>query len=113
MYSPCTLGKVAGRRATAEQIAAALALLNAELDAVEAMPGSEAKTSAIAVLSIGIRELYNRAIAIRKAEMLRIRDEEKLALRPLADRFRMSMARAQQIVGPLKPPPGSESDQDA
>jgi hypothetical protein len=77
---------------------AELAALSRALDRIEAMPGSPAKTAAIREVAIGLDELDARAAEIRKAEVLRVRAEEELALAPLAERVGMSKARAGQIV---------------
>jgi hypothetical protein len=78
--------------------AAELAALSRALDRIEAMPGSRAKTAAIREAAEGLGKLDARAAEMRKAEVLRLRDEEELALAPLADRVGMSKARAGQIV---------------
>jgi len=78
--------------------AAELAALSRALDRIEAMPGSPAKTAAIREVAIGLDQLDARAAKIREAEVIRIRDEEQLALAPLAERVGMSKARAGQIV---------------
>jgi hypothetical protein len=75
-----------------------LAALARALHRIEAMPGSPAKTAAIREVAVGLDELGAWAAEIRRAEVLRIRDEEELALAPLADRVGMSKARAGQIV---------------
>lgn len=79
------------------EVAAALAVLSAELDSIDAMPGGDAKTEAIRKLAKKIQDLYNRAAGIRKGEMLRIRDAEQLSLAQLAGRVGISKARADQI----------------
>lgn len=71
------------------------------LDRIEAMPGSPAKTAAIREAAVGLEQLAGRAAEIRKAEVLRIRDEEQLSLAPLAERLGISKARAGQIVKEL------------
>jgi hypothetical protein len=78
--------------------AAELAALSRALDRIAAMPGSPAKTTAIRQLAEGLDELGAAAAELRRAEVLRIRDEEQLALAPLAERVGMSKARAGQIV---------------
>ena len=78
--------------------AAELAALSRALDRIEAMPGSPAKTAAIRAAAEGLDKLGGRAAEMRKAEVLRIRDEEQLALAPLAERVGISKARAGQIV---------------
>ena len=75
-----------------------LAALSRALDRIEAMPGSRAKTAAIREVAVGLDELGARAAEMRRAEVLRIRAEEELALAPLAERVGMSKARAGQIV---------------
>ena len=77
---------------------AELAALSRALDRIEAMPGSRAKTAAIREVAEGLDRLDTRAAKIREAEVLRIRDEEQLALAPLAKLTGMSKARAGQIV---------------
>lgn len=62
------------------------------------MDGSPAKTEAIRELAEEIQELNGIAAAIRKAEVLRIHDAEKLSLAKLADRVGISKARADQIM---------------
>jgi len=81
-----------------DDVYAALDVLDRKLDRIDAMPGGEAKTSAIRALAEEIQKLYNRAAGIRKGEMFRIRDEEKLSLAKLADRVGISKARADQLV---------------
>ena len=78
--------------------AAELAALSRALDRIDAMPGSPAKTAAIRQLAEELEVLTARTAEIRKAEVLRIRDEEQLTLAPLAERVGMSKARAGQIV---------------
>lgn len=78
--------------------AAELAALSAALDRIDAMPGSPARTAAIREAAEELAALSARAAEIRRAEVLRIRDEEQLALAPLAKRVGMSKARAGQIV---------------
>jgi hypothetical protein len=75
-----------------------LAALSRALDRIEAMPGSPARTAAIREAAEELPRLSARAAEIRRAEVLRIRAEEELALAPLADRVGMSKARAGQIV---------------
>jgi hypothetical protein len=75
-----------------------LAALSRALDRIAAMPGSPAKTAAIREVAEGLDRLDARAAEMRKAEVLRIRREEELALAPLAERVGMSKARAGQIV---------------
>jgi predicted DNA-binding protein (UPF0251 family) len=82
----------------ASEEAGALAALSRALDHISAMPGSAAKTAAIRQLTEEIQKLYSRAAEIRRAEMLRIRDEEQLSLAKLADRVGISKARADQII---------------
>ena len=82
----------------ASAIAVMSAVLSQALDRVEAMPGSPAKTAAIRRLAEVIGKFDIRVTEMRRAEVLRIRDEEQLALAPLADRVGMSKARAGQIV---------------
>ena len=77
---------------------AAFSALSRILDRAGAMPGSPAKTAAIRRLAERIGEFDIRATEMRRAEVLRIRDEEQLALAPLADRVGISKARAGQIV---------------
>jgi len=75
-----------------------LAALSRALDRIAAMPGSRAKTAAIRELAEELERLTARTAEIRRAEVLRIRDEEQLALAPLAKLTGMSKARAGQIV---------------
>ena len=75
-----------------------MAELRQVLGEIEAMDGSPAKTEAIRELAEEIQGLYGVAAEIRKAEMLRIREEEGLSLAKLADRVGISKARAEQIV---------------
>ena len=78
--------------------ASAFDALTRVIDRVEAMPGSPAKTAAIRRLAGRVDEFDVRMTEMRRAEVLRIRDEEQLALAPLADRVGISKARAGQIV---------------
>ena len=78
--------------------AAELAALTRALDRIEAMPGSRAKTAAIRQVAEELDKLGVRVAEMRKAEVLRIRDEEQLTLAPLAELVGMSKARAGQIV---------------
>lgn len=80
------------------EIAAALAALSLELDRINAMEGGEEKTAAIRGLAEQINKLWNRAAEIRKGEMFRIRDEERLSLAKLASRVGISKARADQLI---------------
>ena len=77
---------------------AELAALSRALDRIDAMPGSPAKTAAIREAAVELDLLNDRAAEMRRAEVLRIRDEEQLALAPLAGRLGISKARAGQIV---------------
>ena len=79
-------------------VAAAVAMLSAELDRIDAMPGGDVKTKAIREVAEEIGKLYNRAAEIRKGEMFRIRDEEQLSLAKLAGRVGISKARADQLI---------------
>ena len=87
-----------GSNGHVSEVSAALDVLNRRLDRIDAMPGGAAKTTAIRELAEEIQKLYNRAAGIRKGEMFRIRDEEKLSLAKLADRVGISKARADQLV---------------
>jgi hypothetical protein len=78
--------------------ASALAVLRQILDDIAAMEPSPAKTAAIRELAEALQELYGTATAIRKAEVLRIQEAEKLTLAQLAGRVGISKARADQIV---------------
>ncbi len=78
--------------------AGALAILRHVLDDIAAMEPSPVKTAAIRELAEELQELYGIATAIRKAEVLRIQDAEKLTLAQLADRVGISKARADQIL---------------
>ena len=78
--------------------AGALAILRRALDDIAAMGPSPAKTAAIRELAEELQELYGIATTIRKAEVLRIQDAEKLTLAQLADRVGISKARADQIL---------------
>ena len=78
--------------------AAELAAMTRALDRIDAMPGSPAKTAAIREAAVGLGELEARAAKMREAEVLRIRDEQQLALAPLAGLLGISKARAGQIV---------------
>ncbi len=82
----------------ASTTSAALATLRHALDRIAAMEPSPAKTVAIRELAEALQELYGTAAAIRKAEVLRIQDAEKLTLAQLADRVGISKARADQIL---------------
>ena len=77
---------------------AELAAVSRALDRIDAMPGSPAKTAAIRQAAVELDALSDRAAEMRRAEVLRIRDEEQLALAPLAERLGISKARAGQIV---------------
>jgi len=78
--------------------AAELAALSRALDRIEAMPGSRAKTAAIREVAEELDKLDARVAEMRRGDVLRIRDEEQLALAPLAELVGMSKARAGQIV---------------
>ena len=82
----------------ASAAAAALAVLRQALDDIAAMEPSPAKTAAIRELAEMLQELYGTAAAIRKAEVLRIQEAEKLSLAQLAGRVGISKARADQIL---------------
>lgn len=77
---------------------AALDLIREQLEAIAAMPGTRAKAAAIRDLATVLGELYAIASGIRTAEMLRIYDEEKLSLAPLAEVVGISKARAHQKI---------------
>ena len=78
--------------------AAELAAIARALDRIDAMAGSPARTAAIREAAEELAALDARAAEMRKAEVLRIRDEEQLTLAPLARRVGISKARAGQIV---------------
>lgn len=79
-------------------MASELAAISRLLDHIDAMPGSPAKTAAIREAAVELEKLATRASEMRRAEVLRIRDEEQLTLAPLAERLGISKARAGQIV---------------
>lgn len=79
-------------------VADSLAVLRRALSRIAAMSDSPAKTAAIRELAEALQELYGTAAAIRRAEMLRIQEAEKLSLAKLADRVGISKARADQII---------------
>ena len=81
-----------------DSAAAELAALERALDRIDAMPGSPAKTAAIREAAERLDALGARVSEMRRAEVLRIRDEEQLTLAPLAERLGISKARAGQIV---------------
>lgn len=87
-----------GGNGQASAVPGALAILRHVLDDIAAMEPSPAKTVAIRELAEELQELYGIATAIRKAEVLRIQDAEKLTLAQLADRVGISKARADQIL---------------
>ena len=51
----------------ADDVSAALDVLDRKLDRIDAMPGGEAKTAAIRALAEEIQKLYNRAAASVRA----------------------------------------------
>lgn len=75
--------------------AAALAVLAAELDRIEDMPGSAGKSAAIKALA-ALPGLADRLAGLRRDEVLRLRAEELLSLGKTADRVGISKGRAQQ-----------------
>jgi len=87
-----------GGNGQASAVPAALAVLRQALDDITAMDPSPAKTAAIRDLAEALQELYGTATAIRKAEVLRIQEAEKLTLAQLAGRVGISKARADQIL---------------
>jgi predicted DNA-binding protein (UPF0251 family) len=82
---------------------AAFAVLRRTLDGIAAMEPSPEKTRAIRDLAEELQELYGIATAIRKAEVLRIQEAEKLTLAQLASRVGISKARADQIINGKRP----------
>lgn len=74
----------------------ALAWLSAELDLIEAMPDSAEKTDAIRALG-PLTVLAARFTQIRRAEVLRLRQDELLSLGKAAGKVGISKARADQI----------------
>jgi hypothetical protein len=74
----------------------ALDVLAAELDRIEAMDGSPARSAAIKSLAPLVR-LADRLTGIRRDEVLRLRAEELLSLGKTADRVGISKGRADQI----------------
>src|SRR6266480_252894 len=82
----------------ASATSAAFEVLRQALDDIAVMEPSPAKTAAIRELAEALQELYGIATAIRKAEVLRIQEAEKLTLAQLADRVGISKARADQII---------------
>jgi predicted DNA-binding protein (UPF0251 family) len=87
-----------GGNGQASAVPGALAILRRTLDDIAAMEPSPAKTVAIRELAEELQELYGTATAIRKAEVLRIQEAEKLTLAQLAGRVGISKARADQIL---------------
>jgi hypothetical protein len=92
------LGPIRLKTVSGSGVASALEVLRRELDRIGAMEGGEAKTAAIRDLAEALQELYGDATAIRRAEVLRIQDAEKLTLAQLAGRTGISKARADQII---------------
>lgn len=74
------------------------AALSRALDRLEGARPSPARTAAIREAAVELEKLSGRAGKIREAEVIRIRNERKLALKPLADLTGISKARAGQIV---------------
>ena len=72
-------------------------MLRAELDRIESMEDSPEKTDAIRELAGPLIELAAQATAIRRAEVLRLRNKELFSLGKTADRTGISKARADQI----------------
>jgi len=87
-----------GGNGQASAATAALGVLRQALDDITAMDPSPDKTTAIRDLAEELQKLYGIATAIRKAEVLRIQEAEKLTLAQLADRVGISKARADQII---------------
>ena len=72
-------------------------MLRAELDRIAGMEDSPEKTDAIRDLAGPLTELAARATAMRRTEVLRLRNKELLSLGKTADRTGISKARADQI----------------
>ena len=72
-------------------------MLRAELDRIEGMEDSPEKTDAIRELAGPLTELAARATAMRRDEVLRLRNKELLSLGKTAERTGLSKARADQI----------------
>jgi len=72
-------------------------VLRAELDRIAGMEESPEKTDAIRELAGPLTKLAARATAMRRAEVLRLRQQEMFSLGKTADRTGISKARADQI----------------
>lgn len=73
----------------------AIVVLRGELNRIEAMPGSPARSAAIKALA-PVLELAERVTWLRRDEVLRLRREELFSLGQAADRVGISKARADQ-----------------
>jgi 8-oxo-dGTP diphosphatase len=78
---------------------AAFATLRKALDAATDMPSSPAKTVAIRYLAEELQDLYGTAAALRKAELLRLRQTDpKLSLAQLGTLVGLTKGRVDQIL---------------
>ena len=81
-----------------EDVTAALAAVDATLDALRARDDTQGKFKAFGDLAEGLRARSEGASAERREVVIRIRENEKLSLRPLAGRVGISATRLHQLI---------------
>ena len=81
-----------------ERVDDAIDAAQAALAALRAMPGSKERVEAASRLSRELRTLSNEATSVLREEAWRLRDDEKLALAPLAKVLGVSRTRAYEFL---------------
>ncbi len=79
-------------------MAATLAAVDAGIDALRSRDDTQEKFKAFGELAEGLRARSEGASAERREVVIRIRENEKLTLRPLADRVGISATRLHQLI---------------
>jgi len=83
-------------------VAAALDAVDTTLDAISARDDTRSKFKAFSDLAEGLRTRADTASTGRRNMAVRIREDEKLKLRPLADELGISTTRLHQLIHPEK-----------
>lgn len=81
-----------------EEVAAALATLDATLDALRSRDDTRGKFRAFGDLAEGLRDRSETAATERREVAARIKEHEKVSLGPLADELGISKTRLHQLI---------------
>jgi len=81
-----------------EDVTELLAVLRRGLDDLRSREDTPAKFKAASRLAEGLRQFGEEAAAMRRDVVTAIRENEKLKLRPLADRVGISTTRLHQLI---------------